>query len=236
MKKNRFDHLSTIADTKIALKHVFHVAADNRKAMLELQNQIEELKAALFEAKDYAKAEEKKTLELMSENKKQVEQLQKEYEDNILVLFRQLNEKERLSNEGINSGLVERIRIHDDQLNKFELLREELSQKDKLIFDLQAVVNSGTHHSKLNHVHSPISPTNFEYDDTKENNVDITPLRRRLNKLKRESRMFEPSEECANRLNLKRNVEGQHMCLCIKNCLKNICMCQKKEFIMFYIL
>lgn len=43
MKKNRFDHLSTIADTKTALKHVFHVAADNRRAMLELKNQIEEL-------------------------------------------------------------------------------------------------------------------------------------------------------------------------------------------------
>lgn len=44
MKKNRFDHLSTIADTKTALKHVFHVAADSRRATLELQNQIEELK------------------------------------------------------------------------------------------------------------------------------------------------------------------------------------------------
>lgn len=44
MKKNRFDHLSTIADTKTALKHVFQVAADNRKVTLELQNQIEELK------------------------------------------------------------------------------------------------------------------------------------------------------------------------------------------------
>lgn len=48
MKKNRFDHLSTIADTKTALKHVFQVAADNRKATYELQNQIEELKV-----KDY---------------------------------------------------------------------------------------------------------------------------------------------------------------------------------------
>ncbi|KAL4085254.1 hypothetical protein QTP88_027113 [Uroleucon formosanum] len=44
IKKNRFDHLTTIADTKTALKYVFHVAADNRRAMLELQNQIEELK------------------------------------------------------------------------------------------------------------------------------------------------------------------------------------------------
>lgn len=44
MKKNRFDHLTTIADTKTALKHVFHVAAENRRATLELQNQIDELK------------------------------------------------------------------------------------------------------------------------------------------------------------------------------------------------
>lgn len=48
MKKNRFDHLSTIADTKTALKHVFHVAADSRRATLELQNQIEELKVKMF--------------------------------------------------------------------------------------------------------------------------------------------------------------------------------------------
>lgn len=41
--------------------------------------------------------------------------------------------------------------------------------------------------------------------------------------------MFEPSEESSNRFNLKRNAEGQQMCLCIKNCLKNICMCQKKN-------
>lgn len=44
MKKSRFDHLSTIADTKTALKYVFQVAADNRKVTLELQSQIEELK------------------------------------------------------------------------------------------------------------------------------------------------------------------------------------------------
>lgn len=41
--------------------------------------------------------------------------------------------------------------------------------------------------------------------------------------------MFEPSEEHSNRLNLKRHAEGQSLCLCIKNCLKNICMCQKKN-------
>lgn len=41
--------------------------------------------------------------------------------------------------------------------------------------------------------------------------------------------MFEPSEERASRLNLKRNADGQPICLCIKNCLKNICMCQRKN-------
>lgn len=41
--------------------------------------------------------------------------------------------------------------------------------------------------------------------------------------------MFDPSEDRVNRLNLKRNAEGYQMCLCIKNCLKNICMCQKKN-------
>lgn len=52
MKKNRFDHLSTIADTKTALKHIFHVAADNRRATLELQNQIEELKVRSLKLKN----------------------------------------------------------------------------------------------------------------------------------------------------------------------------------------
>ncbi|CAI6344212.1 unnamed protein product [Macrosiphum euphorbiae] len=235
MKKNRFDHLTTIADTKTALKHVFHVAADNRRAMLELQNQIEELKASLLEKKDIVKSGEKKILDLMNKHQKQVEQLQKEYEDNILVLLRQLNEKESASNGGDGSEFTERFRIYDDQLSKFEQLREELNQKDKLISDLQTVVNSGisSHRSKSSKSKtmnsSPITPTNSVIDDTKENCVDITPLRRRLNKLKRESRMFEPSEERENRLNLKRNAEGHPMCLCIKNCLKNICMCQKKN-------
>jgi len=91
---------------------------------------------------------------------------------------------------------AERFRIYDDQLSKFEQLREELNQKDKLILDLQTVVNSGvgSYRSKSskskNMNSSPITPTNIEVDDTKENCVDITPLRRRLNKLKRESRML----------------------------------------------
>ncbi|XP_050420539.1 chromosome-associated kinesin KIF4 [Adelges cooleyi] len=232
MKKNRFDHLTTVADTKTALKHAFHVAAENRRSTLELQNQVDELKFALHEAKDTIQYEEKKTLDVISKNQKQVEQLQKEYEDNILVLLRQLNEKEKSSTlRGDNNELSDRLRIYDEQLSKFEQLREELNQKDKLISDLQNLVNNDSNKLKSNHIKSPITPTNFTIEeDSKENcDVESTPLRRRLDKLKRESRLFDKSEERLNRLNLKRNADGQPMCLCIKNCLKNICMCHKKN-------
>jgi len=75
-----------------------------------------------------------------------------------------LNEKERLSNGGNGGEFAERFRIYDDQLSKFEQLREELNQKDKLILDLQTVVNSGIgpHRSKSskskNMNSSPITP------------------------------------------------------------------------------
>lgn len=41
--------------------------------------------------------------------------------------------------------------------------------------------------------------------------------------------MFESSFDQENRVNLKRNANGESMCLCIKNCIKNICSCQKKN-------
>ncbi|XP_025416785.1 chromosome-associated kinesin KIF4-like [Sipha flava] len=229
IKKNRFDYLSTIADTKTALKHVFHVAAENRRATLELQSQVEELKALLLEAKDNVNIAEKKKLDLINKHQKQIEDLQKEYEDNILILLRQLNEKEKTVSGSNCNEYFERLRIFDDQFSKVEQLKEELNQKDKLILDLQTVVNNGLHRSKSNKMFSPITPENIENDDTKENIDDVTPLRRRLDKLKRESRMFEPSFDQENRVNLKRNAKGESMCLCIKNCLKNICSCQKKN-------
>ncbi|XP_050544001.1 chromosome-associated kinesin KIF4 [Daktulosphaira vitifoliae] len=230
MKKTRFDHLTTVADTKTALKHAFHVAAENRRTTLELQNQIDELKAAINEAKENLLIEQKKTLDVILKNQKHVELLQKDYEDNILVLLRQLNEKEKsLSTVGTNNDMCERLRIYDEQLSKFEQLREELSQKDKLISDLQSLVNSSSNSVKSNVIKSPITPINLITDDSKENDIESTPLRRRLDKLKRESRMFEKSDERLNRMNFKRNAEGHPMCLCIKNCLKNICMCYKKS-------
>lgn len=54
--------------------------------------------------------------------------------------------------------MTERFRIYDDQLSKFELLREELLQKDKLISDLQTVVNNGAYRSKSNRSYSPVTP------------------------------------------------------------------------------
>lgn len=76
----------------------------------------------------------------------------------ILVLLRQLNEKERnASNVANDDELATRLNIYDEQLSKFELLREELDKKDKLISDLQALVDSTAHRSKLNKFNSPVS-------------------------------------------------------------------------------
>lgn len=70
-------------------------------------------------------------------------------------MLRRLNEKERISSEG--SEAAERFRIYDDQLSKFDQLREELNQKDKLISDLQKVVNSNTY-LKVKNIKSPVTP------------------------------------------------------------------------------
>lgn len=73
-------------------------------------------------------------------------------------MLRQLNEKERNAFNGASDDeLATRLNIYDEQLSKFELLREELDKKDKLISDLQALVDSGAHRSKLNKFNSPVS-------------------------------------------------------------------------------
>lgn len=71
-------------------------------------------------------------------------------------MLRRLNEKERISNGDIG-GEAERFRIYDDQLSKFDQLREELNRKDKLISDLQKVVNSNTY-LKVKNMPSPVTP------------------------------------------------------------------------------
>jgi len=74
------------------------------------------------------------------------------------VLLRQLNEKEKISNGGNGSEFTERFLIYDHQLSQFERLREELNKKEKLISDLQEIVNSNSYRSKLNNAHSsPVS-------------------------------------------------------------------------------
>lgn len=70
-----------------------------------------------------------------------------------------MNEKDRISNGANNdSELVERLRMYDHQLGKFEQLQEELFQKDKLISDLQVIVNNSTRYSKPNNIYSPNTP------------------------------------------------------------------------------
>lgn len=41
--------------------------------------------ASLLEAKDNVTTEEKKTVDLMNQHQKQIEDLQKEYEDNVII-------------------------------------------------------------------------------------------------------------------------------------------------------
>jgi hypothetical protein len=72
--------------------------------------------------------------------------------------LRQLNEKEKTVSGSNCNEYFERLRIFDDQFSKVEQLKEELNQKDKLILDLQTVVNNGLHRSKSNKMFSPITP------------------------------------------------------------------------------
>lgn len=75
-----------------------------------------------------------------------------------------MNEKERLCNGGNDSeSIAERFRIYDDQLSKFEQLRAELNQKEKLISDLQQVVNSSKQHLQSNNMQSPVSYINMVF-------------------------------------------------------------------------
>lgn len=63
-----------------------------------------------------------------------------------------------------NNELLERLRIYDDQLSKFEQVREELLVKDKLISDLQQIANNSSKDcSKVKNVYSglPLTPVSI---------------------------------------------------------------------------
>lgn len=55
--------------------------------------------------------------------------------------MRQLNEKE-IKCHSDNSTQLAKLKIFSDQLSKMEQMKEDLVQKEKLILDLQKLVNS----------------------------------------------------------------------------------------------
>lgn len=57
--------------------------------------------------------------------------------------MRQLNEKE-IKCHSDNSTQLAKLRIFNDQLSKMEQMKEDLVHKEKLILDLQKLVNSET--------------------------------------------------------------------------------------------
>lgn len=74
-------------------------------------------------------------------------------------MLRQLNEKERKVNGENSNELTECLRIYDDQLSKFEQLRDQLTQKEKVISDLNILINnSSKHYLTSNIITSPITP------------------------------------------------------------------------------
>lgn len=70
--------------------------------------------------------------------------------------MRQLNEKE-IKSHSDNSHKLAKRKIFSDQLNKMDEMKQELIKKDKLISDLQTLVNSGSSDTKSKRVHSPVS-------------------------------------------------------------------------------
>ncbi|XP_055371195.1 chromosome-associated kinesin KIF4A-like [Condylostylus longicornis] len=118
--------VSSLPEARGALKHLFNALIDLRKEHAIKDNKMEEYKSA-YEITEEKVNELKKTIE-ENANKYQDEILnaEKNYEEKISVLLRELNKSSCKLNQSNDPEVRKRIQIQQEALEKVDTLREKL--------------------------------------------------------------------------------------------------------------
>nr|CAD7588485.1 unnamed protein product [Timema genevievae] len=130
--KTRWDTLQSMGEAKIALVYLFDVAAEVKRDVASKTHKLAEIEEALKRAEEKLAQDELELREVMSNHKEEIHRLEKEHQNKLFLLLRQLNG----SGAGGDTALLERIKILEAELEHMEelqrLLEDQRTEVDKL--------------------------------------------------------------------------------------------------------
>ncbi|XP_015836868.1 chromosome-associated kinesin KIF4A isoform X2 [Tribolium castaneum] len=125
-KKSKFDNIQTMGEAKFAIKILLEQAADIKASEVSAKNKMIETQAALGDFKHKCENLEKVVKIFELKNNQDLAQLQKDYEEKIAVLLRQLRGVE--VQDG-SEELKQRCAIQSEQIENLERKNQELMEK-----------------------------------------------------------------------------------------------------------
>jgi kinesin family protein 4/21/27 len=125
--KTRWDTVQSMADAKCALKHLFELASEMKRDVSNKESKCEDIASAhqktlreLAQCEHLLKEESEKY-------KQQIISIEREHQEKVHLLLHQLPVSQNC--EAGDSVLAERLHIQNQELEKMEVLRNELKDK-----------------------------------------------------------------------------------------------------------
>uniref|UniRef100_A0A1B6E537 Kinesin motor domain-containing protein n=1 Tax=Clastoptera arizonana TaxID=38151 RepID=A0A1B6E537_9HEMI len=234
--KTRWESLQSMVDAKYALKFLFEAVTNAMKESANKETMLQDIHDIQTETLNAVQVKEKE----LSRVYKAMQNLEREYEEKIFVLLRQLKGIEN----GSSTNKAELMEIEQDELSKMEELRSNLDHWIKKYNDLEekckelenqaakknvlkAVENVTPTQIKVQtkktamYFETPLKDVESDSSDDPENDPDWTrtPLYKRLQSLK--------ARVNSNIGGAKRNSDGVIKCICRGNCSRKLCSCRK---------
>ncbi|XP_069689320.1 chromosome-associated kinesin KIF4A isoform X2 [Periplaneta americana] len=239
--KTRWDTVQSMADAKCALKHLFDLTAELKREVSNKESKYEDLEAAYQKAVSKLALCEQQLKEHAQMHQQQLLSIEKEHEEKVFVLLRQLQGSE--NRETDDSQLEERLQIQSQELEKMDFLRRELEEKTSELekYKSRLAPKQKNRKNETIIISSPSKmlekekPFYYEYDahysssedDIDDVNVDPdwrkTPIFKKLQRLKSDRFSVRPEQERA----VKRNSDGHAKCSCKGTCKTKQCGCRK---------
>ncbi|RZC35221.1 chromosome-associated kinesin KIF4A, partial [Asbolus verrucosus] len=125
-KKSRLDNIQTMADAKFALKILLEQTADIKKSEVAMKAKVIEAQAAQNEFKTKTSASEQIIKIMEMKHAEDLSHLQKDYEEKIAVLLRQLR---GVQPEDANEELKQRCAIQTEKIEELDKSNQELLER-----------------------------------------------------------------------------------------------------------
>ncbi|XP_047115391.1 chromosome-associated kinesin KIF4A [Schistocerca piceifrons] len=228
--KTRWDTLQTMGEAKYALKYLFDLAADMKKDSTNKESRLEELMAAKVKLAEQLQNHENKLRTVEQEHKNELLKLEKEHADKVFLLLGQL--KGVGTDGNIESDLMLRLEIQEQEIKKIEALRQQLERKEEEIADLKSKLEAKTRKRKtFGQADATFDLVeDFESDPEDDATVDDpndpdwkkTPLFKRIQRIKTHRK------EQLEITSKKESVGESHVkCQCRGKCASKHCRCKK---------